>query len=219
MWNAAAAQYTFEEWKQWLTSRPLGFTDMQGALAEWKKEFQDEDLIQKDKVVNYQAEATRESKKSARKLLRGAFKSELRTRYGRYQLATSFLKIPASDIDALLKAWEVYMLDPDFLKQKARSIKEPDEKEKEREVQLKVKLHGLRRQNRRAENLHRQFGRNIWPLRDRDLYKRWNSGHLGQEIDKLTRLHGYGRLSNGEYLVAPSVNNFLSSPEEKDGVG
>ena len=201
----APGQYTSEEWKNWLMSRPLDDTDMTGALNEWKEDFKDEHFKQKEKVVNYQVEATRQSKQDARKLFRGAFKVELSNRYGRYQLAFSLLKNPASNIDALLQAWNNYMEDPNFLRQQARSKKEPDEEAKEREVQLKVKLHGLRRQKRRAEYLYRKFGRKIWPPRDQDLYSRWYSGQLGQEIDKLTRLHGYGKLSTGQNLVAPSV--------------
>ena len=144
----------------------------------------------------------------ARELVRGAWKSELSLRYGRYQLAIALLKNPATDIDALLKSWAEYMSSAEFLKQKVRSQKEPDSDEKEREVKLKVKLHGLRHQKRRAENLDRQLRRKVIltvPPRDRDLYKRWTSGALAQEIDRLTRLHGYGKLSTGQNLVAPSV--------------
>ena len=103
-----------------------------------------------------------------------------------------------------------------YLKQKVKSQREPHSDANENEVKLKVKLHGLRFQKRRAEWVARQLQTkrmSFWtvPPTARDAYQRWSSGALAQEIDLLTELHGYGKLSTGKYLVAENLNNFLPS--------
>jgi hypothetical protein len=207
----AAGEYTVEQWKEWLEHWPLGQTDMDGAIAEWKQDFKNQDFIQTEQVRQWRDEATRESKNEARKLIRGAWKSELTKRYGRHQLATALLKYPATHINLLLKAWTEFMESPEFHKEKERTR---DETEKERAVKLKVMVHGLRHQRRRAEKLHRLLENKTIltvPPQDQNLYNRWTTGALSREIDDATHRHGYGKLSNGRFLVAPRLDHFLPS--------
>ncbi len=80
------------------------------------------------------------------------------------------------------------------------------------EVKLKLKVHALRHQRRRAEKLHKQLQDGIIqsvPSRDEDMYQRWVTGRLAKDIDEATPLHGYGKLSTGEYLTAPRLDDFL----------
>ena len=130
------------------------------------------------------------------------------------------------------------MKSPEFRKQKERSCGEaqqasawvkylecPDVEAGETEdmaLKLKVKAHRLRLQRRRAERLHRQLQNQvISELRPRDqvLYNLWTSGELAKDLDDVTTRHGYGKLSNGKILVAPSLNDFLPSRWEQDSVG
>ncbi len=117
----AAGQYTMEQWKRWLSSRPLNETDMEGAVDEWKKDFENAEFRQKEQVAKWRRKGTRESKKKASHLINGAWKAELSERYGRFQLAIAFMKHPTATIDTLLQSWSMYMSSPKYRCQRERS--------------------------------------------------------------------------------------------------
>jgi hypothetical protein len=209
----AAGQYTMKQWKRWLSSRPLNETDMEGAVDEWKKDFENAEFRQKEQVAKWRRKGTRESKKKASHLINGAWKAELSERYGRFQLAIAFMKHPTATVDTLLQAWSMYMSSPEYRRQRERShFTRSSTEVVNQEVKLKLKVHALRHQRRRAEKLHKQLQDGIIqsvPSRDEDMYQRWVTGRLAEDIDEATSLHGYGKLSTGEYLTAPRLDDFL----------
>ncbi len=208
----AAGQYTMQQWKWWLSSRPLNKEDMEGAVDEWKKDFENADFRQQEQVAKWRQKGTRESKKRATQLINGAWKAELSERYGRFQLAIAFMKHPTATVDTLLQAWNMYMSSPKYRRQRERSQFTRSSEVVNQEVKLKLKVHALRHQRRRAEKLHKQLQDGIIqsvPSRDEDMYQRWVTGRLAEDIDEATSLHGYGKLSTGEYLTAPRLDDFL----------
>jgi hypothetical protein len=114
----APGQYTMQQWKWWLSSRPLDKEDMEGAVDEWKKDFENAEFRQTEQVAKWRREGTRESKKKASHLINGAWKAELSERYGRFQLAIAFMKHPTATIDTLLQSWSMYMSSPKYRRQR-----------------------------------------------------------------------------------------------------
>ena len=114
----AAGQYTMKQWKRWLSSRPLNETDMEGAVDEWKKDFENAEFRQREQVAKWRRKGTRQSKKKASDLINGAWKAELSERYGRFQLAIAFMKHPTATIDTLLQSWSMYMSSPKYRRQR-----------------------------------------------------------------------------------------------------
>ena len=114
----APGQYTMQQWKWWLSSRPLDNEDMEGAVDEWKKDFENAEFRQTEQVAKWRREGTRESKKKASHLINGAWKAELSERYGRFQLAIAFMKHPTATIDTLLQSWSMYMSSPKYRRQR-----------------------------------------------------------------------------------------------------
>ena len=139
--------------------------------------------------------------------------AELSERYGRFQLAIAFMKHPTATVDTLLQAWSMYMSSPEYRRQRERShFTRSSTEVVNQEVKLKLKVHALRHQRRRAEKLRKQLQDGIIqsvPSRDEDMYQRWVTGRLAEDIDEATSLHGYGKLSTGEYLTAPRLGDFI----------
>jgi hypothetical protein len=79
---------------------------------------------------------------------------------------------------------------------------------------LKLNVQALRRQNRRAVNLHKLLEHGYIqsvPSRDQDMYQRWVTGRLAKDVNEATSLHGYGKLSTGKYLTAPRLDDFMGT--------
>ena len=110
----APGQYTMQQWKWWLSSRPLNETDMEGAVDEWKKDFENAEFRQREQVAKWRRKGTRGSKKKASDLINGAWKAELSERYGRFQLPIAFMKHPTATVDSLLQSWSMYMSSPEY---------------------------------------------------------------------------------------------------------
>ncbi len=110
----AVGQYTMRQWKWWLSSRPFNETDMEGAVVEWKKDFENAEFRQKEQVAEWRRKGTRESEKKASDLINGAWKAELSERYGRFQLPIAFMKHPTATVDSLLQSWSMYMSSPEY---------------------------------------------------------------------------------------------------------
>ena len=149
-------------------------------------------------------EDTRHSKKQARDLRNGAFKAFLQQECMNVQLALALLKHPTAMVNTLLESWAQYLESPQYLKEKAcgQRFDETDAEavnEKRLQLELKMRVHQLRHRVRQAKALHR----NQTQITDqnRELYDKWRSGKLTEELDECTRAHGYGKLqSTGEML-------------------
>ncbi len=207
-------QYTMQQWKQWLSSRPLDKEDMDGAVREWKKDFENAEFRQQEQVAEWRQEDTRESKQRATQLINGAWKSELSKRYGRFQLALAFVKHPTATVDTLLESWSMYMRSPEYRRQRERSHLTRSSEVVNKADKLKLNVQALRRQNRRAVNLHKLLEHGYIqsvPSRDQDMYQRWVTGRLAKDVDEAISLHGYGKLSTGKYLTAPKLDDFMGT--------
>ena len=112
-------------------------------------------------------------------------------------------------VNTLLESLAQYLDSAQYLKEKARAQKLNENvsfnqfqeavDEKHRQVQLKMEVHRLRHQFRQAKALHRN--QRAITKHNRELYQKWLSGELTQELDECTRAHGYGKLqSTGEML-------------------
>ena len=148
---------------------------------------------------------THESKKNARKSAHGAFGAFLQQECMNKQLAYALLKHPTAMVNTLLESWARYLASPQY-QQETRRAQMVDKanahavNKKRRQVQLKLRVHRLRRQIWRAKALHRHQSA-IMSGPDRKLYQYWRSGKLDGEVDECTRAHGYGKLqSTGEIL-------------------
>ena len=128
-------------------------------------------------------------------------------------LALALLKHPSAMLDSLLKEWAQYLESPEYEQERERAKKLDDDdeeghNEKRRQNELRMKVHILRNQVRKAAHLHGQLRRKerVWHKlwdKDKALYDSWASGELNKELDECTRAHGYGKVeSTGEVLKA-----------------
>ena len=107
-------------------------------------------------------------------------------------------------VNTLLESWAQYLDAPQYLKEKARAQKLDEANaeavnEKNRQLDLKMRVHRLRHQVRQAKALVRNQ-KAITP-NNQNLYDDWLSGRLTEELDECTKAHGYGKLqSTGEML-------------------
>ena len=200
--------FTVQQYLEWYNSHPLSDSDFEWALAQWKKEFPMAPQT-REKIEAWQKQDTRASKQSARNLQNGAFKVFLHQECTNKQLAIAFLKHPAAMVNTLLEWWAQYLESPEYLQEKARAQKLDESNAeavdgKNRQVQLKLKVHRLRHQVRQAKRLHRN--QNLIKEDNRKLYQKWVTGKLAEELDECTRTHGYGKLqSTGEMLQTGSL--------------
>ena len=97
--------YSREQWRSWLQEHSFSNTDMDDIVPRWKQDFEDDDLIQTEKIEKWRKENTRESKRKARDLVNGAWKTHLTGAYGPSgrQLALAFLKCPPAMVNTLLR--------------------------------------------------------------------------------------------------------------------
>ena len=196
-----------EEWRLWLREHSFNKTDMDDIVSRWKQDFEDNDLIQTEKVEKWRKENTRESKRKARDLVNGAWKTHLTGAYGPSgrQLALAFLKCPPAMVDTLLSQWREYMDSSEYRKERDRASSDRNEENKQSEVEAKVKVYSLRHQRRLCRRLRRKLEEGtlrVVPYYQQDLYERFLDGRLDKEIDEATEIHGYGTLSTGQQIGA-----------------
>jgi hypothetical protein len=198
--NYREGAYTVEQLLDRYNNEPLPEVDFEWALAQWKQEFP-MNANTRRRIATCRDENTRESKKRARTLTNGAFKAFLQQDCMNTQLALALLKHPTAMVNTLLELWAQYMESDEYLKEKVRA-QEADENnlaEKNRLLDLKIRVHRLRHQVRLARSLHRNP--NAITDKNRKVYEEWRSGELSEELDLLTRDHGYGKLqATGEML-------------------
>ena len=121
----------------------------------------------------------------------------------------SFLKFPAARVNALLQHWAEYMKSPEHAKEKFRTQRldtgnEEAVLEKEGQQKLKMKLHRLRHQRRQMKALHAKTWYSDMSWRQQQLYTKWCSGEMDQELQRLTLAHGYGSLPLDNSLLLPA---------------
>ena len=107
-------------------------------------------------------------------------------------------------VNTLLEWWADYLESPEYLRERARAQRVDETNaeavnEKQRQVQLKMKAHSLRHQVRQAKALQRDESKITKD--NRQLYDKWLTGKLSEELDECTLAHGYGKVqSTGEML-------------------
>jgi hypothetical protein len=207
--NEYSAYYSEQDWIQWLSLHPLSEFDMDDAVQKWKSDFVENEMTKKTKVDELLLLDTRASKKEARSLINGAWKSHVRDGCISVALATAFLKHPPAAVDTLLAAWAKLMSSDEFALERARSAKvqkglEKAEAEKLRQVELKIKVYKLRHIRRQMVALVKKQKENHLqsiPESEKFNFQRFMSGALDDELDALTIQHGYGKLRKQDKLL------------------
>jgi hypothetical protein len=207
--NEYNAYYSEQDWIQWLSTHPLSDFDMDDAVQKWKSDFVANHMIKKTKVDELLLLDSRASKKEARSLINGAWKSYVRDCCISVALATAFLKHPPAAVDTLLAAWVKLMSSDEFALERARSAKvqkglEKAEAEKLRQVELKIKVYKLRHIRRQMVALVKKKRENLIqsiPESEKVNFERFMSGALDDELDALTIQHGYGKLRKQDKLL------------------
>ena len=150
--------YTEKDWLDWYAKMPLSEADMDAAVSQWKQDFL---MIPKtsDKIKKWEDEGTRSSKKEAKNLRNGAFAAYLQQECIAKQLAMSFLKFPSETVHTLLLHWAQHMQSEAHAHEKQRAQKLDEENaeavcEKQRQQEMKKKVHTLRHRIRQMKNLH-----------------------------------------------------------------
>ena len=108
-------------------------------------------------------------------------------------------------VNTLLRQWREYMESPKYKQERARARKNRTDENKQSEENAKVKVHSLRHQRRRCGRLSRKLREGTIrevPYSEQDLYARFLSGRLDEEIDEATNTHGYGTLGTGQRIGA-----------------
>ena len=211
-WHRRNQWHTEQQWLDWYNAEPLSDEDFEWAINTWREEFPMRAHTSL-KIAELFHEDSRKSKKKARGLRRGAFNAYLQQECMNSNLALALLKHPSAMLDSLLKEWAQYLESPEYAEERERAKKLDDDdeqghNEKRRQNELRMQVHILRHQVRKAAYLHGQLrrGERVWhKLRDKDkaLYDSWSNGDLNKELDECTRAHGYGKLeSTGEVLKA-----------------
>ena len=93
---------TVQQYLDWYNSQPLSDHDFEWALGQWKEEFPMEPHT-REKIEAWKIQDTRESKKEARGLQRGAFGAFLQQECMNKRLALAFLKHPPAMVNTLLE--------------------------------------------------------------------------------------------------------------------
>jgi hypothetical protein len=200
--------YTQNEWLDWYAEMPLSEADMDAAVSQWKKDFP-MNPHSLEKIEAWEEEGTRSSKQQARNLRNGAFAAYLQQECIAKQLAMSFLKFPSATVHTLLQHWGEYTRSPEHAKEKARALRlDPGNveavREKERQIEVKKKLHSLRHQKRQVIALHAKKCYSEMSWQQQQQYKKWRSGKMDQELQELTLEHGYGLLPLDKGILLPT---------------
>ena len=204
--------YTPQDWLDWYAENPLSKDDMEAAVRQWKYDFPMNSHTV-EKIEAWEQEDTRKTKKQARDLRNGAWAAYLQQECIAKQLAMSFLKFPSATVHTLLMDWARYMNSDEHAREKARALKlDPGNaeavREKERQLEVKRKLHSLKHQERQVRALHAKKWYSEMNGEERKQYLKWQSGELEQEIQALTMEHGYGKLP----LAPPGMDRITLLP-------
>ena len=207
--RAASKSYTREEWSAWYETNPLSEREMAEAIDQWKDEFPCE---QRTKIASLRKQNTKASKAQATKLLNGAFKVYLKNVCGIRQVAIEFLRNPSKDVHGILSKWAQYMQSQAYRTERERSRRIIDKNSSQAQLrqaqqELKLKVHSLRAKYGNMSTLDKKMSDELWQKLPRDVrqsYKEWRSGAMEQELDELTKRHGYGKLRSENILLGPT---------------
>ena len=200
--------YTEKDWLDWYAKTPLSEADMDAAVSQWKEDFL---MISETcyKIKNWEDEGTRKSKKEAKTLRNGAFAAYLQQECIAKQLAMSFLKFPSATVHTLLLHWAQHMKSEAHAQEKQRAQKLDKENaeavcEKQRQQEMKKKVHSLRHRIRQMKNMHlkKLYAQMTWQQQKE--YEKWWSGEMHQELEALTWEFGYGTLPLQNRILLPT---------------
>ena len=207
----ARGVYTTEEWIRWLSTQPLNERDMERGLGEWKGDFMENEMAKSAEVLALEEEGSRDSKKKARNMVRGAWVSSLAHSCGHSQLAIAFFRFPAAELDSLLREWQTYMQSPGYRAHVQRTDRARDAHVADEQRAAKFECHRLRNQLRRArkDDCDINEGKldvNSMSWRRWEVLQEFRSGELARKTDEATRKHGFGLIRTGTptSLNAPS---------------
>ena len=101
------------------------------------------------------------------------------------------------------------MASPEHAKEKARALLLDEGNaeavlEKERQLNVKVKVHSLRHQKRQMKALYFKTWYSEMSEEQQQQYTKWWSGEMDQELQSLTLEHGYGKLPLDESILFPT---------------
>ena len=171
---------------------------MDAAVLRWKHDFPMNDRT-RIKIEELQ-KGKKSDKDKANTCRHNAFNAYLQQTCIHKQLAMSCLKSPSATVDTLLHSWAKYMQSPEHDKEKKRAQKvdpanEEAVNEKNRQVELKMRVHSLRHQLRQVRILHnKNIAYHDMSRQQQQQYDYWSSGNMEKELQELTRQHGYGKL-------------------------
>ena len=145
-------------------------------------------------------------------MLNGAFKVYLKNVCGIRQVAIEFLRNPSKDVHGILSKWAQYMQSQEYRTERERSLRiidknSPQAQLRQAQQELKLKVHSLRAKYRNMRTLDKKMSDELWQKLPRDVrqsYKEWRSGAMEQELDELTKRHGYGKLRSENILLGPT---------------
>ena len=115
------------------------------------------------------------------------------------QLGMAFLCHPPAALNNLLDSWGQYMTSPEHTQEVRRSCRvEPADEEsvlaRSQQLELKIHVHKLRHKLRQMECLERKQNRVNMTFSQKVDFEKYKSGALIDELDALTRQHGFGKL-------------------------
>jgi hypothetical protein len=205
--TASRGQYAAKEWIHWYQNNPLTEEDFEACLNQWKSDLQLEETTLA-KIEKEEAEGKKGFRKKIRGRRRGAFKGELKKACINYQLALGLLKHPPVSIHTLLKYWSEYMMSPGYQQEKNRSRKVDEEDEaavaqKEARIEVKSKLYKLRHKMKQVQALKRKSPEKWTAPQNADVAY-YESGRLTNDLDELTKKHGYGRMHGTDEFLKPA---------------
>ena len=101
------------------------------------------------------------------------------------------------------------MRSPEHAKEKTRALRlDPDNAEavraRERQLEIKKKVHCLRHQIRQMKALHGKTWYSEMSWLQQQQYTKWRSGEMEQELQSLTLEHGYGKLPLDKSILVPT---------------
>ena len=115
-------RYTVQETTDYYNKHPMDDPTFEWALTKWQEQFPMH-VRTKETIAELKAFNSRESKRKAHNLLRGAFNAYLHQECRSPQLARALLKHPTATVNTLLDELKQYFNSKDYLAEKARSQK------------------------------------------------------------------------------------------------
>ena len=115
---------------------------------------------------------------------------------------------PAQPTNTLVDHWSKYMASPGYQAEKERSGKVDHGNDtavavKEAQANIKEKVYELRHKKKQVEALRRKSPA-TWTSAQRLYVDYYDSGKLKNDLDQLTKQHGYGQMYTTEEFLKPA---------------